>query len=163
MHEDDPVAAFVDQWRRERPDLDPDPMLIVARIVRLAEIFDAYLRPTFADAGLGNGEFDVLAALRREGQPYALSPGELSEAMLVTTGAVSKRIDRLQHRGLVDRSIAATDARARLVTLTPAGVELVDALMGRHLDRQRALVADLTAQERERLGDLLGVLGRSVD
>lgn len=163
MDTQDTVAAIVDQWRQERPDLDPDPMLIVARIGRLAETIDAQLRPTFADAGLGNGDFDVLAALRRSGPPYTLSPGDLSRAMLVTTGAVTKRLDRLERHGLTERTIAADDARARLVTLTPKGVTLVDTLMGRHLDRQREIISALTIDERNRLAELLATLGRSVE
>lgn len=163
MNDQDAVDAIVDQWRHERPGLDPDPMLVVARIGRLAVTIDALLRPTFAAAGLGNGDFDVLAALRRSGAPYTLSPGDLGRAMVVTTGAVTKRLDRLERRGLIERSVAAGDARARLVTLTPNGVGLVDTLMEQHLDRQREIVSGLTDDERNRLADLLAVLGRSVE
>lgn len=163
MDSQDTVAAIVNQWRHERPDLDPDPMLVIARIGRLAETIDALLRPTFAAAGLGNGDFDVLAALRRSGAPYALSPGDLSRAMLVTTGAVSKRLDRLERRGLIERSVAAIDARARLVALTPPGLELVDTLIRSHLDRQREILVGLTRDERAHLADLLATLGRSVE
>ena len=113
--DDDRIAEIVGQWRRERPDLDPTPLLIIGRIQQLAAVLDEALRPPFAAADLGNGDFDVLAALRREGEPYALTAGQLSHRMLVTTGAVTKRVDRLIARGLVSRSVSAADARGRVV------------------------------------------------
>ena len=159
----DAVAVIVEQWRRQRPDLAPDPMLVIGRIDRLSATFDVRLRPTFADAGLGNGDFDVLAALRRAGAPYELTPGDLSRAMMVTTGAVTKRIDRLESQGLVARTVAPTDGRGRLVSLTPSGVELVDDLMGRHLAREAALLGGLDDRERAELGHLLGRLLTSLE
>ncbi|UYM03809.1 MarR family winged helix-turn-helix transcriptional regulator [Solicola gregarius] len=161
--DDDAVARIVDQWRAERPDLDPDPMLVIGRIGRLAETIDGLLRPPFAAAQLGNGDFDVLAALRRAGSPYTLTPGELSRAMLVTTGAVTKRIDRLERRALVERAVAAGDARGRLVTLTPRGVQLVDDLIADHLDRERELLAGLSDAQCARLADLLGRLSAALE
>lgn len=159
----DPVATIVDQWRRERPDLESDPMLVIGRIDRLSATFDVRLRPTFAAAGLGNGDFDVLAALRRSGSPYELTPGELSRTMMVTTGAVTKRLDRLQRQGMVERTVTAGDARGRLVSLTPAGVDLTDELIERHLAREDDLLGGLSAAERTRLADLLGTLLSSLE
>lgn len=159
----DPVDEIVEQWRRQRPDLDPDPMLVIGRIDRLSAAFDVRLRPTFAEAGLGNGDFDVLAALRRAGPPYELTPGALSRSMMVTTGAVTKRIDRLERQGLVARTVAPSDGRGRLVSLTPAGVELVDGLIGRHLAREATLLDGLEEHERARLADLLSKLLDGLD
>ncbi|MFY1618343.1 MarR family winged helix-turn-helix transcriptional regulator [Micromonospora sp. WMMD736] len=159
---EDRVADIVDQWRRERPDLDPTPLLIIGRIQHLAEVLDAALRPPFAAAGLGNGEFDMLAALRREGEPYALTAGQLSERMLVTTGAVTKRVDRLVTRGLVSRSISEADARGRVVGLTPAGVALTDRLIGEHLANEAAILRGLTDSDRSALERLLATLARTV-
>lgn len=154
----DPVEVIVDQWRRERPDLSPDAMLVIGRIDRLSAVFDELLRPTFATAGLGNGDFDVLAALRRCGAPYELSPGQLSRTMMVTTGAVTKRLDRLERRRLVNRSVSSGDARGRAVGLTAEGVELTDRLIGRHLVREAELLEGLDERERSQLGALLGRL-----
>ncbi|WP_329622358.1 MarR family transcriptional regulator [Streptomyces sp. NBC_01255] len=151
----DAIAAIVDQWRRERPDLDATPMLVIGRLFRLTDALDQLLRPPFAAAGLGSGDFDVLAALRRSGEPYALSAGELSRTVLVTTGAITKRVDRLEQRGLVARTVTEADSRGRLVTLTAAGVALTDELIAVHLDNQRRLLAGLGEDEQAALADLL--------
>ncbi|MFC4150059.1 MarR family winged helix-turn-helix transcriptional regulator [Micromonospora mangrovi] len=159
---EDRIAGIVAQWRRERPDLDPDPLLIIGRIQWLAEAFDAALRPPFAEAELGNGEFDVLAALRREGTPYTLTPGQLSQRMLVTTGAVTKRVDRLVARDLVSRAVSDSDARGRVVGLTPAGVALTDRLIEQHLANEAAILRDLSETDRRALERLLATLTRGV-
>ena len=159
----DQVAAIAEQWRAERPDLDPSPLLVLGRIQRLAALTDPVLRVPFAAAGLGNGDFDALAALRRAGKPFSLSPGQLADAMLVTTGAVTKRVDRLAERGLVARTTAPGDGRARVVTLTPAGRRLTDRLIAEHLDNERELLRGLSAAELDRLASLLGKLLGSVD
>ncbi|MFD3873016.1 MarR family winged helix-turn-helix transcriptional regulator [Streptomyces sp. NPDC058623] len=151
----DAISAIVEQWKRERPDLDATPMLVVGRLFRLVEALDQQLRPPFRAAGLGSGDFDVLAALRRSGEPYALSAGELSRTVLVTTGAITKRVDRLASRGLVTRSVAETDSRGRHIALTAEGVELTDELIAVHLDNQRRLLSGLGADERTRLAHLL--------
>ena len=161
--DDDAVGQITERWRAIRPDLDPDPMLVIGRISRLAGSIDALLRPPFAAAKLGNGDFDVLAALRRADDAHTLTPGELSRAMLVTTGAVTKRVDRLERRGLVVRAIAEGDARGRRISLTRDGAELVDRLMEEHLDRQRALLDGLTPSQREQLAGLLGRLSLAVE
>jgi DNA-binding MarR family transcriptional regulator len=159
----DHVARVAEQWRRERPDLDLDPLMIIGRIEWIQARADAALRPLFADAGLGNGDFNTLTALRRSGPPHALSPGELATAMLVTTGAVTKRIDRLTALGLVTRGPAASDGRGRIVALTERGRELVDRLIDRHLANEQRLLGGLTAPERSRLAELLHRLAVSLD
>ncbi|TMR89446.1 MarR family transcriptional regulator [Nonomuraea basaltis] len=151
----DAIATIVEQWKHERPDLDATPMLVIGRLFRLTDALDQRLRPPFAAADLGNGDFDVLAALRRAGEPYRLSAGELSRTVLVTTGAITKRVDRLEARGLVSRSIAETDSRGRLITLTAEGVELTDELIAVHLDNQRRLLAELSGDEQTQLASLL--------
>ncbi|GAA1880537.1 MarR family transcriptional regulator [Actinomadura bangladeshensis] len=160
MHPDateapDATDAIVAQWNRERPDLDTRPMQVIGRLFRLTDEVDQRLRPIFAAADLGNGDFDVLAALRRSGAPYTLSAGELSRTVLVTTGAITKRVDRLEARGLVARTVAENDSRGRLITLTAEGIALTDELMAAHLDNQRRLLSGLTAQEQEQLAALL--------
>ncbi|MER5777394.1 MarR family transcriptional regulator, partial [Streptomyces sp. NPDC002039] len=111
--------------------------------------------PPFAAAGLGDGDFDVLAALRRSGKPYALSAGELSRTVLVTTGAITKRVDRLETRGLVNRSVTESDSRGRVIALTAEGVELTDQLIATHLANQHLLLAGLGGEEQAQLADLL--------
>jgi DNA-binding MarR family transcriptional regulator len=161
--DEDHVAEIVRQWRRERSDLDPSPLLVIGRIQHLAEVFVTALRPPLAAAGLGNGEFDVLAALRREGEPFELTPGQLSERMLVTTGAVTKRVDRLVARGLVSRSISEADARGRVVGLTAAGVDLTDRLIEKHLANEAAILQSLPDDDRRALERLLATLTRIVE
>jgi DNA-binding MarR family transcriptional regulator len=159
----DAVGAIVDQWREVRPGLDTEPMLVVGRILRLAGDWDRRLRGPFARAGLGNGDFDVLAALRRAGEPYTLSAGELSRTVLVTTGAITKRVDRLEAAGWVTRSVAEEDSRGRRITLTAEGLRLTDELMEPHLENQRHLIEALDPDEREALAGLLAKLSATVD
>ncbi|WP_460545427.1 MarR family winged helix-turn-helix transcriptional regulator [Glycomyces halotolerans] len=158
----DAVSEMVAQWQRERPDLDPSPMLVVGRLYRVTEALDRHLRPPFAEAGLGNGDFNVLTALRRSGEPYSLTPGELSRTILVTTGAITKRVDRLEAKGLVTRSVVEEDARGRRIALTDTGRALVDDLIGKHLENQRRLIAGLGDEEQAQLAKLLGTLSATL-
>ncbi len=159
----DHVGRIMEQWRRERPDLDPAPMGIIGRLHRLSEALHDELRPVFAAAGLSDGDFDVLASLRRSGAPYRLTPGELAASTMVTSGAVTKRVDRLEAKGYVTRTVCADDARSRRIQLTQAGHALLDDLVPRHLDNERRLLAGLSDLERSRLAHLLEVWGRTLD
>jgi DNA-binding MarR family transcriptional regulator len=154
----DAVDRIVDQWREQRPDFDASPMLVVGRILRVAQLMDTALRPPFAAAGLGQGDFDILAALRRAGPPYARTAGELRRELLVTSGAVTKQVDRLITRGLVRRDVGRQDARVRRVSLTDEGVTLVDELMAVHLANQRRLLAALPPDKAEDLAKALSEL-----
>jgi DNA-binding MarR family transcriptional regulator len=159
----DAVDRFAEQWAVERPELDVGPMLVIGRLHRLAEILDKRLRLPVAAAGLGNGDFDVLAALRRSGPPYRLTPTELAATTLVTSGAVTKRVDRLVRQGLVERSVSETDGRGRVIVLTPAGKKLQERLHPAHLANEDALLGALDADERRQLAGLLTKLLVSVD
>ncbi|GLW97001.1 MarR family transcriptional regulator [Microtetraspora sp. NBRC 16547] len=161
--QDDAIAAIAEQWKHERPDLDATPMLVIGRLFRLTDALDQRLRPPFGAAELGNGDFDVLAALRRSGEPYTLSAGELSRTVLVSTGAITKRVDRLEARGLVTRSVAEADSRGRLITLTDEGIALTDELIAVHLDNQRRLLAGLSGDEQAQLASLLERLSSTLD
>ena len=152
---DDAVAEIVAQWRRIDAELDPSPMLIVGRLHRLSALTDALLRPPFAAAGLSNGDFDLLAALRRQPPPYELNPGQLAAAMMVTTGATTKRIDRLEAQGLVTRRVCDDDGRSRLIALTDPGRATVDRLIRTHLDNEADLVSELTSTSAPSFADLL--------
>ncbi len=153
--EHDAVDRVVAQWARERPELDTGPMAVIGRLHRLGALLDAELRTVFAEEGLGNGDFDVLATLRRAGEPFRLSPGELSASTMVTSGAVTKRVDRLVRKGLVRRRISAADARGREIQLTPEGRALTDDLVVRHWDNEDRLLAALGPEDRGLLAGLL--------
>ena len=159
----DAVDRFAEQWAVERPELDVGPMLVIGRLHRLAEILDQRLRPPVAAAGLGNGDFDVLAALRRSGPPYRLTPTELAATTMVTSGAVTKRVDRLIRQGLVERSVSETDGRGRVIALTAAGKELQERLHPAHLANEDRLLGALDADERRQLAGLLSKLLVSLD
>jgi DNA-binding MarR family transcriptional regulator len=154
----DEVDALVAAWRRERPDLDLAPVEVFSRLGRLGRRLDLARRDAFAEHGVEPWEFDVLAALRRAGTPYQLSPGALLRETLVTSGTMTNRVDRLEQRGYVVRSPAPTDRRGVLVGLTPAGREVVDAAFEALLDRERSLLAELDPPEAERLASLLRTL-----
>ncbi|WP_114424040.1 MarR family winged helix-turn-helix transcriptional regulator [Nocardioides houyundeii] len=160
--EPDHVGRIMDQWARERPDLDVSPMGVIGRLHRLADRLQAELRPVFAAHGLGEGDFDVLATLRRSGAPYRLTPSQLADSAMVTSGAVTKRVDRLVSAGLVERSASPRDGRSCDVALTPDGLELVDRLVTEHVANEHRLLAGLGAAERSRLAQLLEQWGRAI-
>jgi len=153
----DDVDQIVAAWRRERPDLDVSPLHVLSRISRLARRLDLDRVQAFARHQLEGWEFDVLSALRRAGAPYQLSPGQLVRQTLVTSGTMTNRVDRLAQRGLVERSPDPSDRRGVIVRLTPEGQRTVDAAMADLLDRERQLLAELPAAERD---DLAGLLRR---
>ncbi|WP_435737659.1 MarR family transcriptional regulator [Cellulosimicrobium sp. PMB13] len=155
MAEVDRVGTFVEQWRRERPDLDPSPMAVIGRMRRISDEFTAVLVENYRRFGIGEGEFDVLCALRRAGAPYALNHSELADHTMVTAGATSKRVDRLEAAGLVVRQPQTGDGRARVVTLSPQGRRLIDEAYPAHLLVEDELLAPLSRDEREQLEGLL--------
>jgi DNA-binding MarR family transcriptional regulator len=153
--EQDGVDLIAAQWAIERPDLDIGPTLVIGRLHRAAELLDQRLRPVFAEAGLGNGDFDVLASLRRAGPPYVLTPGELATTTMVTSGAVTKRVDRLERLGLVRRTVSASDGRGRDIALTDEGRRVQEALHPQHLANEHDLLGPLDTHERTELARLL--------
>jgi DNA-binding MarR family transcriptional regulator len=160
----DQVDRIVEAWRRERPDLDTDPMEVLSRVSRLARHLDRRRREAFAQvrvdsAGLELWEFDVLAALRRSGPPYELSPSELMAETLVTSGTMTTRVEKLAARGLVDRRRRETgDRRGVRVALTDVGRRAADAALESLLEHERELLASLSGADRSRLADLLRTL-----
>ena len=159
----DIVDLIVAQWKAERPDIDASPMQVIGRISRLAADLDPLLAPVFTSRGLGDGEFDVLATLRRSGEPFELSPGDLGASMMVTSGAVTKRVDRLERSGLVTRRVSDVDARARVIRLTAEGRRIVDEAVVDHVANEERLLSGLSAAERETLAGLLRKLGESIE
>ncbi|MDP9395027.1 MAG: MarR family transcriptional regulator [Actinomycetota bacterium] len=154
----DEVDRLVAAWARERPDLDLGPLEVLSRVTRLARHLDRARRAAFADHGLDGWEFDVLAALRRAGSPYVLSPGQLLTQTMVTSGTMTNRVDRLEARRLVERLPDPHDRRGVHVRLTPEGKDRVDAAMGDLLDRERELLAALSATQHATLAELLRAL-----
>lgn len=162
-HPPDRAAEIVEQWRAERPDVDTSPFLVIGRLHRVAAALTTELVRVYAKYGLGEGEFDVLATLRRQGGDCALTPSDLSEQTVVTSGAVTKRVDRLEALGHVERRRSGTDGRSRLVALTPQGRRLIDEAFPAHMANERRLLAVLSADERADLERTLLVLARSLD
>ncbi len=152
---EDEVDRIVAAWRRERPDLDVAPLQVLSRVSRLARHLDLARGAAFAAHGLERWEFDVLAALRRAGEPYELSPGQLTAETLVSSGTMTNRIDRLERRLLVRRRPDPDDGRGVLVQLQPGGRELVDTALADLLERERALLADLAAADADMLAAAL--------
>lgn len=158
----DHVATVVEQWRAERPDLDVSPLLVIGRIHRIAQALTPELVEVYARHGLGEGDFDVLATLRRQGHPFALTPSELVERTMVTSGAVSKRVDRLADRGLVVRRPRQSDRRSVVVVLTARGRRVIDGAMEEHVANEARLLEGLAPDERAALGTLLASLATSL-
>ncbi len=151
----DRVARIQQEWARERPDLDVSPQGVIGRLHRLGSYLTDELVAVYREHGLGDGDFDVLAALRRAGEPFERAPGELAEHTMVTTGAMTKRVDRLVAAGLVTRRRSAEDGRARVVGLTPAGRELIDRAVNSHVVNEHRLLAVLSTSDRTRLEEIL--------
>lgn len=154
----DHVHQVVEQWRQELPELDRSPFAVVGRISRLAQLLQGELELVFAAHGLNGGEFDVLAALRRVGRPYRLTPTELSTALIVSSGGMTKRLNALERRGLVRRRPDPHDRRSTAVSLTPAGKQLVEAALTEHAANEEQLLSALGAHDRDQLARLLETL-----
>ena len=151
----DEVDELVEAWRRERPELDLTPVEVFSRISRLSRHLDLARKQAFTEHRIESWEFDVLAALRRAGAPYELSPGRLLKETLVTSGTMTNRVDRLAARGLVERLPDPRDRRGVLVRLTPEGKAAVDGAFEALLSAEAELLADLPQAERTTLARLL--------
>ena len=159
----DHVDTVLEQWRRERPDLDSSPVAVVGRVSRLSRALEDRLEPVYAEHGLDGGLFDVLATLRRQGPPYQLSPRELADASMLTSSGTTKRLDRLERAGLIARKPDPDDRRGVLIELTPAGGKLIDAAYPEHMANEDRLLAALTKTERKQLASLLKKLLAGLD
>ena len=151
----DEVDALVEAWSRERPDLDVAPMRVLSRVTRLARHLDRQRAAAFSAHGLETWEFDVLAALRRAGEPNRLSPGQLLRETMVTSGTMTNRVDRLAARGLVERDLHPDDKRGVLVRLTGAGRVAVDAALADLLAAERELLAGMAEDDQDQLAQTL--------
>jgi DNA-binding MarR family transcriptional regulator len=151
----DEIDRIVEQWNRERPDLNVSPTHTLQRITRLSLLQGVSFARVFAPYGISFGEYLVLAALRRAGPPHRMNPTRLFNSVILSSGAMTNRLDRLEAMGLVERRPDPTDRRGRLVALTDHGRELVDAAVVDHLENEQRLLGSLDAGERERLAGLL--------
>jgi DNA-binding MarR family transcriptional regulator len=151
----DEVDRLIEAWRRERPDLDVAPMEVLSRVTRLARHLDRARSQAFETHGLESWEFDVLAALRRAGKPYQLSPGRLLKETLVTSGTMTNRVDRLTARGLVERLPDPGDRRGVLVQLTDTGRDSVDAAMADLLAHERTLLGGISERDQQKIARVL--------
>ncbi|MFC9971156.1 MarR family winged helix-turn-helix transcriptional regulator [Spirillospora sp. NPDC127200] len=154
----DAVEAVLEQWRRERPDLDISPIGVVGRIMRLSRLWDKEIKDFLGEHDLEPGEFDVLSTLRRSGEPYELTAKTFLKASLVTTGAITLRVDRMAAKGLVDRVPDATDRRSIKIRLTPRGLEVIDRVLPLHLANEARLIESLGADDRRHLTATLAAL-----
>ena len=154
----DHMDLILAQWRRERPDLDVAPLGLLGRLFRAAHLADAELADGIATHDLQPGWFDLLAALRRAGAPYELNPTELMRATMLSSGGTTKRLDRLEDAGFIERRPDPSDRRGTLVGLTRKGKAVVDEAVVTHLQNEERLLKPLSATQRRALDDLLRVL-----
>lgn len=155
----DRASIATDQWRKERPDLDSFPMEVLGRLLEYAQVINRdRLNPLFARFNLLPGEFDVLATLRRAGEPYALTPTALYEVLMISSGGMTSRIDRLEKAALIERRKHPTDRRGTLVALTPIGKALIDDILEQHVENERIALSVLNIDEQRQLNDLLTTL-----
>jgi DNA-binding MarR family transcriptional regulator len=157
--ERDEVDRIVSAWRRERPDLDFTPLQVLSRVGRLARLLERARRQAFSRSKLEAWEFDVLAALRRAGSPFQLSPKALLQQTLVSSGTMTNRIDKLVESALVRRRDDPNDGRGVLVEMTATGLTRVDAAITRLIDAEAAILAGLTKTEQRKLAESLRRLG----
>ncbi len=144
------------QWQREIPGLPLDPMVVMGRLAEAAQlVMNRHIEPVFAAHGLKQGEFDVLATLRRSGAPYALTPTELYRSTMISSGGMTFRLDRLQKAGFIERRPHPTDRRAQLVCLTDAGKAVIDGMLTDYVTAQERALAALDPDQRAALSGLL--------
>lgn len=151
----DAVDQILAQWNRERPDLDVSPMGLIGRLGRLRAHISRAHEAVFQRHGLNSASFDLLATIRRSGPPFRLSPSELLDTMMITSGTMTNRIDQLEKQGLVERLPHPEDRRALLVALTEKGRAVIDAAVTDHVANQNRLVETLTPEDRSALDGLL--------
>ena len=159
----DHVDSIVEAWRRERPELDVTALGQLARLFRAAHLADLALVERLAGHGLQPGWFDLLAALRRAGKPYELKPTELMRATMLSSGGMTKRLDRLVAAGLVERRPDPDDRRGTLVRLTADGLRTIDSAVETHAENEERLLSALDPAERKRLDGLLRKLLAALD
>ena len=158
----DGIDEILEQWARERPDLDVSPMAVLGRLARVARLCDVRLSRTFSIHDLDAASFDVLATLRRAGRPYRLTPTELQRSAMVTSSAIAQRLNRLETRGFIVRKSSDADGRVTDVVLTPQGLRLIEKALPAHVMNEHRLLAGLSDDQKNQLASLLVQLFDSV-
>jgi DNA-binding MarR family transcriptional regulator len=151
----DQIDVLIGQWAAQDPDLDVATMARVARLMEVARAMEARIAAHAAEIGVDLAEGDVLFTLRRAGAPYRLSPSALSASLLVSSGTLTNRLDRLERKGLIRRVPHPTDRRSTEVELTPAAVKAVDAGIRRHVANEQQMLSALSDREQAQLDRLL--------
>lgn len=158
----DHVERILEDWRRERPDLDPSPMGIFGRVTRVSALSRRRLEHLLAEHDLSPAAFDVLANLRRAGHPYRRTPSELATFSMLTSGGMTGRLDKLEHQGFITRVPATDDRRVMYAQLTSAGRDLIDRVISAHLEQEERMLAGLDARQRSQLATALAAVERSI-
>lgn len=153
------MDGILAQWQRERPDIDASPMAVCGEVWRAGERLRQAVVANVAGADLDLAGFDVLLTLRRNGREQALSPSALAKDMMLSTSAMTNRLDRLEKRGLIARKTDPDDRRGLQIVLTDAGFALVDGLVASHVETEERMLAALSPAERAMLRELLGKIG----
>ncbi|MGO1117576.1 MarR family winged helix-turn-helix transcriptional regulator [Rhodovibrionaceae bacterium A322] len=153
------MSSIVDQWKRERPDIDASPMALCGDVWRAGERIRKEVLANLADSKLDFPGFDVLLTLRRQGKGKSLSPSDLAKEMMLSTSAMTNRLDRLEKRGLLTRSVDPNDRRGLKISLSDDGFALADELVVSHVATEERMLSGLSAQERQQLSDLLDKIG----
>ncbi|ABC30327.1 Transcriptional regulator [Hahella chejuensis KCTC 2396] len=159
----DAVDKILQQWNVERPDLDVTPMGSIGRLKRCAALMQRRLDATFSQFDMTGWEFDVLATLRRSGKPYCLAPTALFSTLMITSGAMTHRLQRLEASGLIERTANKEDARSKLVQLTPKGLELIDRAVDAHVQNEHNILQPLNPEERQQLDECMRRLLRLLE
>lgn len=154
----DAIDRVVEQWVKEKPDLDTQPMAIMGRLIRIAKHMETRVADLHKQYDLKMGEFDVLATLRRAGAPYRLTPSALIDSMMLTSGAMTNRLDKLEKKGLISREHSREDRRSVTVELTPEGLQLIDKLILEHVEVQHGFISGLSEEEMLQLNKALKTL-----
>lgn len=159
----DAIDHILWQWSVERPELELSAMGTVGRLKRCAVLVQRTLDATFSEHGLTAWEFDVLATLRRNGSPYRMAPTELFSSLMVTSGTMTHRLQKLEQVGLVSRPINPDDARSTLVELTPLGLMKINAAVSDHVENEERMLASLSHQNRRSLDEHLKLLLKALE
>lgn len=157
------MELILDQWRRELPELDVSSMAVFGRLARVSHRAAARVEPVFTGHGLTRGEFDVLAALRRSGSPFRLTPTALSHGLMLSSGGMTKRLDRLAASGLVRRIANPDDRRGSLIELTPTGRRVLEDTVFEAQTQERSLIAGMPERDRRELARLLASLSETLE
>jgi DNA-binding MarR family transcriptional regulator len=162
VSESDEVDLLIDAWAGQLPEIDFGPLDVMSRLRRISHRLNEIRAESFRSADLAIWEFDVLAALRRAGEPFQLSPAQLVRSTMVTSGTLSNRLDLLSERGLVERRPNPGDGRSVIVSMTTQGRELVDRAMITLVEDEEKQLAPLSHAERSQLIELLRLLGSAI-